>query len=556
MTDDQWDMYALKGYAAQSGITVDRMNNGIKFRKGELVVMYYFKRGNIVLGGRDKDKAERNLGFPKKIDPPGGWRTLCESVLSRMDLLYVFEKNANKTARADASNSSVAKIDDSADTLCQSEEAHRKLFEAMGDSADTACQSEEAYRKKWYATFSDDQRAALDVVLADMTAGKGGTYFLTGPAGTGKTYMMGYLSEFTPSVMTATTGIAAQLLCGRTIHSLTGWSLHGRNVSENVFASRMKGYDLLVIDEASMLSKDFLDELMAARACAEMTFTMLLVGDFMQLPPVQDIPCFRSSEWKHVQRLELTVQHRQDDDEFVQVLSDVRRGAMTGRVRALLEDRRIDKVPDDVTLLAPRNDTVERKNLQRLSRLAGEESVFVSRTDPRDRDYPHKKARFVERLRLKVGARVVMLINDKDKQFVNGSTGYVTKLPDTGRNSIGAIKVKLDDGLEIEVPRHEETILNGHGHVSMRIWQYPMKLAWALTIHKSQGMTLDSAVVDMTGHFAPGQTYVALSRVRSKEGLRVYGQLDSLPLVDAECALQSGLQPVEIPKQDYSNIVF
>jgi len=399
---------------------------------------------------------------------------------------------------------------------------------------------------------------------------------MTGPAGTGKSYVVDYLQAYCgPAAITATTGVAAQLIGGRTFHSLVGWTPEWREVNPDKFYTNLDESRLLVVDEVSMLDTDLFEQLLDAQRDFERPFTILLVGDFMQLPPVEAKACFRSPEWKRVKRLELSTQHRQRNEEFIAALGDIRRGYRSEQVRKLAADCCIDKLPEggNVTILAPHNKTVERENLRRLEQLEGEESQYAAQVRSKWPGFP-PRARFVNSLRLKVGARVVLLTNaysyhETDEEddlgrpkfevrtvWVNGSTGKVVSLPDPKPGIIiPCVRVRLDEGKTVSVAKANEKLYGGDGKITHEIVQFPMKLAWALTIHKSQGMTLNSAVVDMRGHFAAGQTYVALSRVRTKEGLKLYGSLDSLK-VDAACLRESGLEPPPREVVDYSKIAF
>lgn len=421
-------------------------------------------------------------------------------------------------------------------------------------------------KREAYESLSSDQKSAVDIINKNVKDKQRDAFFMTGPAGSGKSFVIDYLQAFCgPATVTATTGAAAQLIGGRTFHSVVGWTPKNPFVDFTKFIRNLKEDRLMIVDEISMLDSKLFDQLMDFQETCPSPFTLLLVGDFMQLPPVKAEACFTALSWDRVSPLFLTVQHRQQDEEFIAALDDVRRGCRSKRVNMLLKGCSIPVLPvnKDVTILASHNDKVEWENQNRLNRLDGQEHVYAAQVISTWPEYP-SRARFMEKLRLKEGARVVLLTNqyvypdsryggDIEVVWVNGSTGKVIGLPKP--NQKDTIRVLLDNDDEVEVGRAEETIYAGDGKTTHVIRQFPMKLAWSLTIHKSQGMTLDNVVVDLGGHFAPGQTYVALSRVRTKEGLKVYGSLRSLN-VDENCLIESGLQPSFEEEVDYSKVSF
>jgi hypothetical protein len=374
--------------------------------------------------------------------------------------------------------------------------------------------------------LSADQQRAVDAI-----GGKPGPFFLTGPAGSGKSFVINYLRATVPGcVVTATTGAAAQLIGGRTLHSFA--SIHPRYgaVRSRAANTRARACDLLVIDEVSMANDQLMCLLDDRFDQAGHWPKLLLVGDFLQLPPVDGTPLFRSPLWPSYEVLTLTTQHRQVDGDFVSVLGDLRSGLLTERAKAFIGMRRVDDLPDDCTHLMAHKSSAERRNLLRLKQLPGvpgrSQWQVQWMVKEKSRDVRHlREARLLPELRLKAGARVVMLTNTDD--WVNGSTGHVEYiLP-------GSVGVRLDAGPSVRVGKVDEDVLDADGKTVCRVTQYPIMLAWSLTIHKSQGMTIDRVGVDLGGHFAPGQTYVALSRCRTADGLFLVGKLDGL-VVDPE----------------------
>jgi ATP-dependent exoDNAse (exonuclease V) alpha subunit len=191
-------------------------------------------------------------------------------------------------------------------------------------------------------------------------------------------------------------------------------------------------------------------------------------------------------------------------------------------------------------------DAAENRNLQRLEHLPGAAGCsrwHVTRLVDDEKEISLKNARFLPELRLKVGARVVLLTNTDE--WVNGSTGEVISI-----NS-GSVSVRLDRGKTVSIEKAEEEILNGDGKAVCRVSQYPMMLGWSLTIHRAQGMTMDRVGVDLRGHFAPGQTYVALSRCKSSEGLFIVGNVDSV-IADLETVALFGSGEGGNPRLDPS----
>lgn len=387
---------------------------------------------------------------------------------------------------------------------------------------------EEAEKK-----FSPDQYEAVRAILDGR-----GPFFLTGQAGSGKSFVVEYLRHAIINVaVTATTGSAAILVKGRTLHSFAGihptWGVYN---SEKVDA-RIRGTDLLIIDEVSMADTKLLDQLYTRFNRAGHEPKLLLVGDFLQLPPVEGDSLFDSHRWSSFAVLKLSQQHRQSDAAFISVLNEIRVGVLSDNVKSFIASRTVPTLPDDCTHLMAHRSSVDQRNMDKLSELDGQRYASKWHVDPAkyNKDGTPKeieqrdleKSRFTETLYLKENARVVLLTNQPEGLWVNGSTGIVVSVAQ------GSVKVKLDSGLTVSVPKDEDEILDGDGSPTCTITQYPIKLAWALTIHKAQGMSMDRVGVDLGYHFAPGQTYVALSRCRTAEGLFLKGSISDL-IVDEE----------------------
>jgi ATP-dependent DNA helicase PIF1 len=377
--------------------------------------------------------------------------------------------------------------------------------------------------------------------------------FVTGRAGTGKSTLLNHLAWNTEKqiVIAAPTGVAALNVGGQTIHSL--FRLPIGVIADHEIAQSaelrklLNTIDTLVIDEVSMVNADLMDAidraLRQARARTAEPFggvQIVLFGDPYQLAPVpgdaderayftdtyRSMWFFDAKVWNEAELkiFELTEIHRQHESDFKAMLNAVRHGRVTKEIADRLNEMGARRAPDDGTItLATRNDTVNRINAFALKRLPGRvlsakaeiAGDFGSRTYPAD-----------ETLELKVGAQVMFLRNDTGQggdapRWVNGSIGTVTRIDST---------VFVDvDGRTHEVEpavweKYKYTYDPVHKKLSKDVvaefTQFPLRLAWAVTIHKSQGKTYDSAIVDLGARaFSPGQTYVALSRLTSLEGL-------------------------------------
>ena len=382
----------------------------------------------------------------------------------------------------------------------------------------------------------------------------GRSVFLTGAPGAGKSYLLSKfvqnaISKGRKVAVTASTGIAATHISGSTIHSWSQIGIKESLDSKDLAAfgrrgkliSRFLNTDVLVIDEVSMLSGNFLsmlDTLAKELRRDHRPFgglQMVLVGDMFQLPPVSRSSsdfdfAHESSAWKDLDPLVcyLDEQHRQGDDGLLAVLEAMRRGTLNDDHIALLEARRRIRPPaeEEVTRLFAHNVDVDSINHRRLALLGGTSASF----DMRPRGPSAAVEQLAKRilapghLELKVGAEVMFVANDPSKAFANGSRGRVARFEQ------GRVVVELADGhREINVSpylwQHTED-----DEVVAEISQLPLRLAWAITIHKSQGMSIDSAEVDLSRTFAPGMGYVALSRLRSLDGLYIKG-MNSMALV-------------------------
>lgn len=370
--------------------------------------------------------------------------------------------------------------------------------------------------------------------------------FITGRAGAGKSVLLRHFREQTKKriVVAAPTGIAALNVQGQTLHSLFKLPpqlFRPGNLEPNSrCATLLKRIDTLVIDEISMVRADLLDAVDARLREAhhnDIPFggvQVIMFGDVYQLPPVVDEDLaayfeavhgghffFNALVWKFAEFkvYELTQIFRQKDPIFKDVLNAVRDGSVVDEQIEQLNVRCVPIPAEGTVTLAPTNNLVTRINQERLDRLAGKMYTYRAMITG-----TMKKSVFPteEYLQLKQGAQVVLLKNDKDGRWVNGTVGKIEKLSDT------SIEI-LVDGIAYTLERETwEEIAYTYDHDTQKVeaevvssfTQYPIRLAWALTIHKSQGQTYESVALDLTtATFAAGQLYVALSRATSLEGL-------------------------------------
>ena len=378
----------------------------------------------------------------------------------------------------------------------------------------------------------------------------GKNVFLTGSAGAGKTYVLNqyiqYLRERNvPVAVTASTGIAATHMNGMTIHAWAGIGIKDALTSSDLQNMKAKKYlkdklenaKVLIIDEISMLHKKQLElvntvlKFFKNSTAAFGGIQVIFSGDFFQLPPVgnhsetpRDKFAFMAKAWVEGQLAVcyLTEQHRQEDNELNDILNEIRNGQVSETSIALLEKASTTQLNtiEEPPRLYSHNRDVSLLNITRLRELDGISKLYQARTkgNPKLLETLKKSVRAEAQLELKKGAKVMFVKNNYEAGYINGTLGEVIdyseeKLP----------IVKLIDGSQMTVVQDEWAIEDDKGNALASFSQLPLRLAWAITIHKSQGMTLEAAEVDLSKSFEKGQGYVALSRLKSFKGLKLVG---------------------------------
>lgn len=388
----------------------------------------------------------------------------------------------------------------------------------------------------------------------------GANVFLTGEPGAGKTYTLNeYIRQAKAQgkriAMTASTGIAASHIDGMTIHSWSGLgikdSLRDDEIDRMAFQPKMvEKYnmcDVLVIDEVSMLHGSRLDMVnrvakwLRSNSAPFGGLQVIFVGDLFQLPPVSrdnDIDWVHTSaSWLEAapETCYLTEQHRQGaDSALLTVLREMRSGSLSEESRNLLQSA-IRPVPDDdsVTRLYTHNMDVDALNRGMLEKLTTPKKIYRMTSTGDDYKVQQMKRNLLcpNVLELREGAEVMFCANNFDDGYVNGTRGRVVRFTNTAKPV-----VLTQDGNEIVVEQYTWRMYHDKGFEVASVTQYPLRLAWAVTVHKSQGLSLDSAIIDLSQAFTPGMGYVALSRVRSLEGLYLVGMNEQALMMDQQIA--------------------
>lgn len=371
--------------------------------------------------------------------------------------------------------------------------------------------------------------------------------YLTGSAGAGKTYLLNkyisYLQEHDISVaVTASTGIAATHMNGMTIHSWSGIGIKNRMDERDLSDLEDKKYlwkrfekaRVLIIDEVSMLHGYQLD--MIEKVCRRFKrsndpfggLQVILSGDFFQLPPVEKTGqgvsmVYESDAWQILNPAicYISEQHRQEDEILINILNTIRSNSIEELQYEQLE-KRINAELKNVkpTKLYTHNINVDNENNIELGKIDEETKVYQMTSTGKDNliEILKKSCIAYENLYLKIGAEVMSIKNNFDKGYVNGSRGKVIHFDTETGNPVVMFYNGVTQTVSPELWAIEED-----GKIKASITQIPLRLAWAITIHKSQGMSLDHAEIDLRTTFTYGMGYVALSRVRSISGIKLLG---------------------------------
>ncbi len=403
----------------------------------------------------------------------------------------------------------------------------------------------------------------MDGILFRMTQSQtleilktGANVFLTGEPGAGKTYVLNQYIDWLLScdisvAVTASTGIAATHIGGTTIHSwagigardtLTQYDLDAIASNEKI-VKRIKKSHVLVLDEISMLDGRVLD--MVEMVCRTIKqkgesfggMQIIVVGDFFQLPPIAGRGemsrfAFESRAWDTAKFLTcyLTEQHRQEDDLLLGLLASIRKNDIDESHYTLLSEQTEIGYPDiEPTKLFTHNSDVDSMNLSRLKELNTVGKTFKMEAKGNKTHLANlvKNCLSPEILEVRVDAMVMCTKNNFEVGYVNGTLGRVTHF-DTDD---GYPVIETSDGREIKMVPQSWSVMEDDKLLA-EITQVPLRLAWAITVHKSQGMSLDAAEIDLRNAFTYGQGYVALSRVRTFTGMKIIGLNSQALLVD------------------------
>ena len=409
-----------------------------------------------------------------------------------------------------------------------------------------------AYKKNYNSLLPDDFVLSEEFEsIVEQLENTKDHFYITGKAGSGKSTLLAYFRSVTQknTAVLAPTGVAAIRVKGQTIHSFFGFPpkvIQTRHIKKVRQIELLQNLETLIIDEISMVRADVFDAIDYSLRVHRKKLTqpfggvqVIVFGDLFQLPPVVNMDesslleriypngqfFFHSNIFQDAQfkTLELQSIYRQTDDHFIYLLNAVRDGSITNSQIDNLNDSLVDnfEMDEGKIILTTTNARASGINQNYLKQLNSEE--FSYRAQATGQFY---KELFPtdEVLKLKKGAQVIMIKNDPEKRWVNGSIGTIHDIAEKKikvkiNHKIYEVKKEKWDRIQYSYDDDQQEVLE---NVTGSFKQYPMRLAWAITIHKSQGQTFEKVIIDMSqGSFAPGQLYVALSRCISLEGIEL-----------------------------------
>ena len=409
-----------------------------------------------------------------------------------------------------------------------------------------------AYKKNYNSLLPDDFVLSEEFEsIVEQLENTKDHFYITGKAGSGKSTLLAYFRSVTQknTAVLAPTGVAAIRVKGQTIHSFFGFPpkvIQTRHIKKVRQIELLQNLETLIIDEISMVRADVFDAIDYSLRVHRKKLTqpfggvqVIVFGDLFQLPPVVNMDesslleriypngqfFFHSNIFQDAQfkTLELQSIYRQTDDHFIYLLNAVRDGSITNSQIDNLNDSLVDnfEMDEGKIILTTTNARASGINQNYLKQLGSEE--FSYRAQATGQFY---KELFPtdEVLKLKKGAQVIMIKNDPEKRWVNGSIGTIHDIAEKKikvkiNHKIYEVKKEKWDRIQYSYDDDQQEVLE---NVTGSFKQYPMRLAWAITIHKSQGQTFEKVIIDMSqGSFAPGQLYVALSRCISLEGIEL-----------------------------------
>lgn len=391
----------------------------------------------------------------------------------------------------------------------------------------------------------------------DMNIDKGRNMLLTGPAGTGKSYNIDYIQKQLKDkgldvVLTSTTGISAININGITAHRFFGSLIHNditaipqitSNFMFNSARQAMRETDVVIIDEISMVTSSLFelwDNLAKIARRSSEPFgglQVILSGDFLQLPPVitdrllnKEDWVFNSQTWSSLKldTIFLNKVYRQDNIDFIHHLSRIRLGFPNEDTHKLLNDLTLKTPEEDVTTLTATNNEARAINEFKLSLLKTKQKTYnvTFKGNRKQAEKLLKDLPVDETIILKEGAMVLITVNDTAGGYANGTKGKVLEVLNS------SVKLELENGKEIILSPYTWNYTTLSGAVKASVVQLPIKLAWAITIHKSQGMTIDGLHIQCDKIFEKAQMYVAISRAKNLDNLSLSDYSPKLIMVN------------------------